>query len=182
MCHMYNIVSKTYDVVTSKRYDVVPLRHRMSRTRCRIIKDDDVVNSAHDVISKYFLCIWHRVFGYDVVSSDTMSCSRYTMSWWYDVATSRRRVFCLRHSTVFFADIIYDVDFFIRRRDLCLVNKNSKTGVLTSRATWTALTGRYEQVAFSGTLHMVSDCQSPIKKPLFCECSVDIPSGFWPSC
>ena len=66
--HMPDIVSKTYEVVTSKRYDVVYFRHRMSWTRCRIIQDDDVVYIVHDVMSLYFLYVRHRVLGHDVVT------------------------------------------------------------------------------------------------------------------
>ena len=116
---MYDIVSKTYDVVTSKRYDVEYLRHRMvSRTRCRFIQDDDVVYIVHDVISIYFFYVRHRDLRHDVVSSDTMSCPKNTMSGVYDVATLRRRVFFIRHRNFFLADIEYDIEFFIRRRHL----------------------------------------------------------------
>ena len=115
---MYDIVSETYDVVTSKRYDVVYLRHRMSRTRCRTIQDDDVVYIVHDVISIYFFYVRHRDLRHDVVSSDTMSCPKNTMSGVYDVATLRRRVFFIRHCNMVVADIIYDIEFLILRRDI----------------------------------------------------------------
>ena len=121
-CDMYDIVCETYDVVPSK--------HTTSYT-------SDIVCLGHDVISfkmtmscmlytmlywYIFLYVRHLVLGHDVVSSDTMSCPKNTMSWVYDVATLWRRVFVIWHRNMVLAanlaDIIYDIEFLILRRDI----------------------------------------------------------------